>query len=192
MTSAVQQLVYTAGKDIEPQGTAKKAVFFDRDGTLIKDVGYLNDTAQIELLPNVVESLQRLQALGYALFVVTNQSGVGRGYFSEYFVQLTHAYLDLVFTHRNVKISKWFYCPHSAKDECTCRKPGLGMVSNLTGIAWEHSWMLGDKITDVQFGLNAGMRSILIDSNGDNGVLFSTVPDIQKAVEVICANETNS
>jgi histidinol phosphatase-like enzyme len=66
------------------------------------------------------------------------------------------------------------------------------MVSNLTGIAWEHSWMLGDKITDVQFGLNAGMRSILIDSNGDNGVLFSTVPDIQKAVEVICANETNS
>lgn len=167
-------------------------MFLDRDGTLIEDMHYLQNNTKIKILPHVIDGLRRLQAEGFVLHVVTNQSGVARQLISNAFVNRTHEILRNQLHECGIVISSWLYCPHLPTADCRCRKPRIGLLADLTDIDWSASWMLGDKITDVQFGLNAGMRAILIHPKGERGVFYSTVPDMQKAVEVICANEADS
>ena len=150
-----------------------KAAFFDRDGTLIKDVSYLSCVKDITILPGIVNFCLFLQDLGFKLFVITNQSGVARGYFDEAFVQNTHDVLHTSFLKEGVVFEKFYYCTHhptkAIKGEhlksCFCRKPSPGMLlaaSKEYNIDLSRSLMFGDKLLDVQCGISAGCKSFFI------------------------------
>ena len=152
----------------------RPAVFLDRDGTIIEDVGFLRDVSQIDLLPWSADAIRQLNEAGYVVVVVTNQSGVGRGYFDEAHVLATHAALDAALTEQGARIDAFYYCPHfpaSADTRygfvCDCRKPGSGMLRRAAeerGLDLSESWMVGDWWRDVQAGAGAGARTILIRS----------------------------
>jgi D-glycero-D-manno-heptose 1,7-bisphosphate phosphatase len=150
-----------------------KAAFFDRDGTIIKDVGYLSNLSQIEMLPGVVPLCHFLQKEGYKLFVITNQSGVARGFFDENSVQATHEHLKKIFKDLGVDFQKFYYCPHhptkATKTEylrsCFCRKPNPGMLLQAAqefDIDLKSSLMFGDKLIDMEVGIAAGCKSFFI------------------------------
>lgn len=146
-----------------------KAAFFDRDGTLISDVNYLQSIDQIKLIEHAVAITQVCQSLGYHIFVVTNQSGVGRGFFDEAFVQKTHDYLKELFIKKGVTICDFYYCPHhpeaiiqTYRKICECRKPLPGMLLQAAKdykIDLTASLMFGDKACDVNAGRAAGCLS---------------------------------
>lgn len=192
MTNAILPSASAVSTESGLRRTVSKAVFLDRDGTLIHDAHYLDNFSKIKILPHVIDGLLCLQAEGFVLHVVTNQSGIGRNLFTHDFVNQTHETLRNELLRHGVVFDKFLYCPHLKSDNCCCRKPRLGLLDDVKNVDWSASWMLGDKVSDVQFGLNAGMRSLLVNPNGERGVLFQTVPDMQKAVEVICANEAYS
>lgn len=144
-------------------------MFLDRDGTIIVDKGYLADPAGVELLPRASESLRRLQEAGFALVVVSNQSGVGRGYYPLESVYAVNARMVNMLAAAGVQLAGVYFCPHRPVDDCDCRKPRLGMYrqacKHLTPRAAE-SWMIGDKLSDVEFGRNAGLRTVLLGTPG--------------------------
>ena len=151
----------------------RRAVFLDRDGTLIRNHHYGCDPDAIELLEGVVEGLGLLKRAGYVLIVATNQSGVARGYFTEEQLAEMHRRLDQLLARQGAGIDGIYYCPHHPEGvveayaiECDCRKPRPGMVvracSDL-GISPEGSWFIGDILDDVEAGNRAGCRSVLVD-----------------------------
>ena len=167
-----------------------KAAFFDRDGTLIKDVDYLSSLEQIEIIPKALQLCLCLQKLGYKLFVVTNQSGVARGFFDESFVQKTHLYLQKILEQRGIFIQKFYYCPHhptKAKldkylQNCECRKPKPGMLLQAAqefDVDLSKSLMFGDKLIDIQVGNAVGCRSFYIQD------ILSIVDEKEKVKEII-------
>ncbi len=149
----------------------KPAIFLDRDGVLIHETNYLNEVEQICLYEDIPQGLRKLKDAGYWLIMVTNQSGVARGYFTKSFVR------D-VFKEINQKLDKWevqldgfYYCPHHLLGhppyniDCDCRKPAPGMIHQAIAefdIDMSNSFMIGDKICDVELGLNVGIESILL------------------------------
>lgn len=150
-----------------------KAAFFDRDGTLIKDVNYLSNIKKVEIFSEVISLCSYLQNAGYKLFVITNQSGVARGYFGEDFVNKTHKYIQDLFGEKGVNFEAFYYCPHhphKAKESrylrsCFCRKPMPGMFFKAEkdfGIDLKKSLMFGDKLSDIQSGIIAGCKSFFI------------------------------
>ena len=155
----------------------KPAVFLDRDGTLIPDVGYLSDPAQVRLFAGTVTALKALKKAGFYLFVLTNQSGVARGYFTESQVRKTHHRLQSLLRRKGVKIDGFFYCPHhprgkvkSLRRVCDCRKPGTGMVKQALKrypVDLKESYMVGDKIDDLLLARNARMAKGLLVRTGN-------------------------
>jgi histidinol-phosphate phosphatase family protein len=149
----------------------KAAVFFDRDGTLIEDVPYLTDPAKLRLMAGAAEAVRLLQGQGYACIVITNQSAVGRGLLSEARLTEIHAEMRRQFAAEGVRLDGLYYCttvPVSA-DRHTIddpnRKPGPGMLQQAArelGLALGESWMVGDMLSDILAGVNAGCRSILV------------------------------
>jgi D-glycero-D-manno-heptose 1,7-bisphosphate phosphatase len=142
--------------------TTKPAVFLDRDGTLIREVDHLSDTAGLEVFSYSQEALELLKAAGFRLIVVTNQSGIGRKYFSEGSMHEIHREIQ-----RQVGglIDKFYFCPHLPDDECRCRKPEIGMIEDACkdfAIDLSNSWMIGDKEIDIEFAKYAGIQSILV------------------------------
>ena len=150
----------------------RPAVFLDRDGTIIEDVGYLRDLSQIDLLPWAGDAIRLLNDGGFAVVVITNQSGVARGYFAEAHVQATHRALDAALAPCGARIEAYYYCPHYPQSsdprygrECDCRKPASGLLRQAAvdlDIDLGRSWMVGDWWRDVQAGVGAGTRTILI------------------------------
>lgn len=143
----------------------KKAAFFDRDGTLIKDVNYLKSLSEVEILPGAVELCLDLQKKDYVLFVITNQSGISRRVFEKEFVEETHRYLSEVFSKLGVNFRGFYYCPHLPEHNCNCRKPLPGMILKAASehkIDLTSSLMFGDKETDLKAGEAAGCKSFFI------------------------------
>lgn len=150
----------------------RKAAFLDRDGTLIDDVGYLSNINQISLIPGAIKMCKNLINRGYELFLVTNQSGIARGYFDELFVRETNEKLRVILADAGVDIKACYYCPHHPdygtidyKIRCNCRKPRPGMLiqaANDFNIDLESSLMIGDKEADLLAGKAAGCKSFLI------------------------------
>lgn len=135
------------------------SVFLDRDGTVIVDKHYLADPAGVELLPHAAEGMAALAAAGMRLFVVTNQSGIGRGYFTEAAYHACHAALERCLHEAGVSIEGTAFCPHGPEDECECRKPRVGMWRALAeefGLIPANAAMVGDKMDDILFGRAAG------------------------------------
>ena len=143
----------------------RPAVFLDRDGTLVVERGYLSDPDDIELLPGVAQSLRRLQAAGYPVVVVSNQSGVGRGLFPESRVHDAMARLRMGLRARGVELEAVYFCPHRPDAGCACRKPGIALLERAADdlqLALRRSAMVGDKLLDVQTGHHAGALGLLV------------------------------
>ncbi len=143
----------------------KRALFLDRDGTIIHDVGYLSDPDRIEFFPNVLEKISKIKKSGLMFFVVTNQSGIGRGYFDESVLTDIHDRLSRLMSDVDAGFDGLRYCPHSPNDDCPCRKPSPKMVHSLADefdIDLKESFFIGDKVQDVITGINSGCRTVLI------------------------------
>ena len=146
-------------------GATARDILLDRDGTLIEDGHYLADPVHVTLLPGVVQALRRLSRSGCRLFVVSNQSGVGRGYFDLESVHACNARLAQLLAAQDVHFTDMLLCPHSPEEGCACRKPQTGMWDVLRerhGLQAEHTAMIGDKWDDVRFGRAAGLRTVLV------------------------------
>ncbi len=136
-----------------------KYLFADRDGTIIFDKHYLSKPQEVELIPDVAMALQKLQEHQIQIFLVTNQSGIGRGYFQKEDLFACQKVLEQQLLNANVHILDMAYCPHSPEDNCQCRKPRLGMWEYLQEKYYldpKQCAMIGDKKEDVLFGINAG------------------------------------
>jgi D-glycero-D-manno-heptose 1,7-bisphosphate phosphatase len=150
------------------------AVFLDKDGTLINDVPYNVDPSLVELAAGAAEGAALLSAAGYALVVVSNQSGVARGLFPEAAIAAVEARIRELLAECDVPLAGFYYCPHHPqatidqyRADCECRKPAPGMLMRAAGelgFDLTHSWMIGDILDDVEAGHRAGCRSILIDN----------------------------
>ena len=146
-----------------------KAAFLDRDGTIIKDVRYLSSIDDIELIPSSIELCKQLQELGYTLFIITNQSGVARGYYQEEDFHILTKWMLAQFNNRDIDILDVFFCPHGPKSTCKCRKPQPGMfleARDKYDINLENSWMIGDKETDITAANAAGVNNTILVRSG--------------------------
>jgi D-glycero-D-manno-heptose 1,7-bisphosphate phosphatase len=137
------------------------AVFLDRDGVLNVDKGYLYKREELEWMPGAIAAVKRLNGLGYLVFVVTNQSGVARGYYGEDDVIALHAWMNDELGRHGARIDKFYYCPHYTVKACQCRKPLPGLI--LTAFAeWDidraGSFLVGDKDSDLAAAAAAGIR----------------------------------
>jgi len=146
---------------------SNKAVFLDRDGTLIVDKNYLKLPKDVVLMNRIVPALRMLQEKGYLLIVVSNQSGIGRGFFTITDHLAVEKHLEGLFANMDIHIKKSYYCPHTPDDNCDCRKPKPSLLENAIkefGIDPKKSFMIGDKLSDVGAGHNAGVKSVLVRS----------------------------
>lgn len=145
----------------------KRAVFLDRDGTLIREVGYLATLDALEILPGVGRALRQLGEAGFLRIVVTNQSGVARGYFDLNFVAATHDELRRRLREEGADVEAFYSCPHHPDHTgpCACRKPSPGLI-HAAALEWDvdlaRSWVAGDKAADVELARAAGCRSALV------------------------------
>ena len=144
----------------------KKAVFLDRDGVIIEQVAYLSSPDQVKLIPGAVEALRLIHRHGDLAVVISNQSGVGRGYFTREAVEAAHARIQELLAPSGESVDAFYYCPHAPEEKCSCRKPKPEMILRA---AREHdlevgkSLMLGDRLSDLECGVNAGCaRSMLV------------------------------
>jgi histidinol-phosphate phosphatase family protein len=142
-------------------------VFLERDGTLIEDVGYLNDPDKIRLEEGVVEGLAVLSARGHPLVILSNQSGIGRGMYTEGDARRVNERLAAMLREHGVEILAWYLCPHAPNDSCACRKPMPGMAlaaARDCHLTLPGSYVIGDKRADVE----------LADGIGGTGILLTT------------------
>jgi D-glycero-D-manno-heptose 1,7-bisphosphate phosphatase len=156
---------------------AKKAIFLDKDGTLIPDIPYNADPEKITLSDYAVNGLSLLQDAGYELFVVTNQSGIAHGYFHHKDLWKVEKKLTNLLEAHGLKLSGFYYCPHDPKAKlsayrtnCKCKKPKPGMLLNAAddhNINLSQSWMIGDILNDVEAGNRAGCKTILINNGNE-------------------------
>lgn len=141
-----------------------KAIFLDRDGTINVETEYLHECDKLQFIPGSVEALAMMKGKGYLLIVVSNQSGVGRGFFSMEDVERVNGYMNELLEQKNAAIDAFYCCPHVEADHCTCRKPETGLYRKAAGdfdIDMKASFMVGDKITDIlaagQLGCGYGL-----------------------------------
>jgi D-glycero-D-manno-heptose 1,7-bisphosphate phosphatase len=150
----------------------KRAIFLDRDGTINEDVGYPNDFSQINIYPYSFEALRKINASGFLAVVITNQSGIGRGYLTEDNLQDIHQKMQAAFAARGVHLDGLYFCPHYERSSdpryrknCACRKPEPALAVRAAqdlGIDLHGSYVIGDKVEDILFGLKIGARPVLV------------------------------
>jgi rfaE bifunctional protein nucleotidyltransferase chain/domain len=157
------------------RGAVRGLVLLDRVGTLIRNIPFLHDPAQVELLPGVAEGLKRLQDAGVALAIVSNQQGIGLGYFTvQDFIAVNQA-LFRQLGPQGIKISRVYFCPHSLAEDCPCRKPAPAMIERALRdfeVPAERAFVIGDTAADVEAGAAAGCRTFQVGE-----------PDFTRAVE---------
>lgn len=147
------------------------SLLLDRDGTLIKDKHYLADPSKVELLPGVAKTLQSLARKGVRFFLVSNQSGIGRGIFPKEAAIAVNERLGLLLAPYGVVFTDMLFCPHAPEDGCDCRKPATGMWLTLQeryGLQAAECLMVGDKSEDMRFAANAGLalRALVLTGKG--------------------------
>jgi D-glycero-D-manno-heptose 1,7-bisphosphate phosphatase len=187
----------------------RPAVFLDKDGTLVVDVPYNVDPERVRLTTHAIEGLQLLQECGYALFIVTNQAGMAKGFFSHKDWQAMQAYLSRLLASHGICISGFRVCPHHPQGTvaglaipCACRKPLPGMLLQAAsehGIDLQHSWMIGDILHDIEAGKRAGCRTVLIENGNEtewqinaNRIPELVASDLLEAAHAILASDRNS
>ena len=185
-----------------------RAVFLDKDGTLIVDVPYNVDPARIILAPGAATGLPRLAAAGYRFVVITNQSGVARGRFEVEALGPVEDRVRVMLAEHGVELAGFWFCPHHPAGTvpayaviCDCRKPAPGMIldaARTLGIDLARSWFVGDILNDVEAGHRAGCRTVLIDRSGEtkhggpNRTPDFAVANLEAAALVILAADAES
>lgn len=149
-----------------------KAVFLDRDGTINEEMGYINHVSRFKIFKFVPEAIKILNNAGYLVIVVTNQSGLARGYFDENLINMLHASLLKKVQKESAKIDAIYFCPHHPTEgiqkyriNCDCRKPKPGMIKQAQkefDISLNKSIMIGDRYKDVEFGKQLGLKTIMV------------------------------
>jgi len=153
-----------------------KAVFIDKDGTLIKDVPYNVKPELIEFEEDAFESLRGLQQMGYKVIIISNQPGVALGYFKEEELKKVEEKIKDLLAENKVHLDGFYYCPHDENDNCECRKPKPGLIlmaAKNQGIQLSRSWMIGDILNDVEAGNRSYCKSILIDNGNETEWVWS-------------------
>jgi len=152
----------------------KPALFLDRDGVVVEEVEYLSCPSQLALIPRGAEAIARVNRRGIPVVVITNQAGVARGYFPEARIAEVHHHLDKLLSACGARIDRYYYCPHHPTEglepyrrQCRCRKPHPGMLHEAAlkeGLDLQSSWLVGDKLSDVEAGQVAGCRTVLVQT----------------------------
>ncbi len=183
---------------------SRRAVFLDKDGTLVEDVPYNVDPARIRLTAGAVEGLRALHAAGYRLVVISNQSGVARGYFPEAALAAVEGRLRELLHAAGVPLAGFYYCPHHPHGvvpayavACGCRKPAPGLIERAArehGLDLARSWFVGDILDDVQAGRAAGCTTVLLDNGHETEWVLTperrphhTAADLAEAAALITA-----
>jgi D,D-heptose 1,7-bisphosphate phosphatase len=152
--------------------TKTAAVFLDRDGTINEEVGYLDSLEKLRIYPEAFDAIRLINQSGMKAVVISNQSGVARGYFDEAFVETVHARIQALLKERRARIDRFYYCPHHPTEgmgayrmACACRKPEAGMLIRAAqemGIDLARSYMVGDMPKDIEAAAKAGAKGILV------------------------------
>jgi D-glycero-D-manno-heptose 1,7-bisphosphate phosphatase len=174
-----------------------KAVFLDRDGTINEEVQYLSSVADFRFIAGVPEALCRLKEAGFLLVVVTNQSGIGRGYYDEADLASIHAHMHAELAVYGASIDACYFCPHHPEHalgdyrrDCACRKPLPGMLEQAADdldIDLAASFMIGDKLADVEAGINAGCTAMLVHTGYGSGVASKLPPGVASYPDLAAA-----
>jgi len=167
-----------------------RAIFLDRDGVINVDKGYVYKKEDFIFAPFVFETLRYFVQKGYLLIIVTNQSGIARGYYSEADFLALNDYMLKEFEREDIKISKVYYCPHAPEADCECRKPHAKMLLDAKAefdIDLEASWLIGDKESDIEAGLNAGVKNLILlgDALKSKAGYILKANEINKTREII-------
>jgi len=169
----------------------KPAIFLDRDGTVIVEVDHCSRPEDVALYPGVQEAMERAKAAGYQLVLITNQSGIGRGYFNESDFHAVNGRMNELLG--GAAPDGIYFAPDLPSQPTPRRKPGIGMIEEACrdlGITLEGSWMIGDKWSDIECGKNAGLRTILVQTGYGKGEVEKCQPtaiqdDLLTAIEVV-------
>ena len=156
----------------EPSIGSSRAVFLDRDGTLIEEVGYIDRIEQISLYPWSVDAVRALNRAGLRVVVVTNQSGVARGFFTEAMVHQVHDHISALLEAGGARIEAYYYCPHHPDGKieqyachCECRKPSPGLIDRAArelGLDPARSFVVGDRWLDIELARAVGARGVMV------------------------------
>ena len=175
-----------------------KAIFIDKDGTLISNVPYNVNPDLISFEEYAFESLYLLQQKGYLLIIVSNQPGVAHGYFNEEDLKVVEEKIKCSLSENKIFLNGFYYCPHSEEDNCNCRKPKPGLFFRAAEdmeIDLSKSWMIGDILNDVEAGKRSNCKTILIDNGNETELLTNAqrIPDfmanhLKAAAEIILLN----
>ncbi len=179
-------------------------LFLDRDGVIIVDKDYLSDPAGVELVPGAAAAMARAAAAGCLLVGLSNQSGVGRGYFGQAELAAVMTRVESELAAHGVVLDGLYYCPHAPGQGCRCRKPGPGLLEEASAsFTWDatRSWVIGDKASDVELGRRHGLGAVLVETGhgaeqvervraawpGDPRVLVAA--DLAEAIDRVLAGD---
>jgi len=173
-----------------------KAVFIDKDGTLVPDVPYNVNPRRVRLVAEAGRALRYMRDAGYKLIVISNQSGIAQGLFKEQELIPINQRIQSLLASYDVEIDAFYYCPHGPGDGCECRKPRPGMILRAAGdhaIDLQSSWVIGDILNDVEAGNRAGCSTIHFNTGNETEWLkgndrrpLHTVEDWVKAADIVC------
>ncbi|HLZ90285.1 MAG TPA: HAD family hydrolase [Candidatus Acidoferrum sp.] len=153
----------------------RPAVFLDRDGTIAEEVGYLNHVSRFRMLPFAAVAIRRLNEAKLPVIVVTNQSGVGRGYFPDSLVHAVHDLMTKQLADAGARLDALYYCPHKSDDACACRKPKPGMLQRAArehALDLRRSFVVGDRHGDIELAQGVGARAILVRTGYGEGEIL--------------------
>ena len=159
---------------------AFKAVFVDRDGTINVNVEYLDDPKKLKIYPGVAEGLKKLKENSFKIIVITNQSGIARGFFSEERLKEIHQKMREELSKKGATIDGIYYCPHHPADGCSCRKPETALFHRAArdfNLDLKISWVVGDSWRDIEAGRRIGAKTILVKSGPSRGNEDCDPPD---------------
>jgi D-glycero-D-manno-heptose 1,7-bisphosphate phosphatase len=186
----------------------RPAIFLDRDGVIIEEVNYLSHPDQVKLIPGAAKAIQTLNTLGIPVIIVSNQAGVAKGYFPITQIPLVHARLNELLAQEKAHADAIYYCPHHSEGSvpeyaitCKCRKPSPGMLLEAEKnhqLDLSASWIIGDKASDVEAGINAGCKNILVRTGYGDTITSESLPagtiiktDLLEAVNFILLSKSS-